>query len=321
MSEDAGTGKRATGGDSSGRSFTPAPGERRGDGPRKVRHGLKLRHREPDRERSDLARRWIELLDARTDVDVRPQGWEYAVAGQVASLEIEGGQIRARVQGRASKPYRTTIALPILAESDWERVVGAMAQEAVYVAKLLGNELPEGLEELFRTLGLQLLPGDPHEWAASCSCPRRTACKHVAAVGYVVAERLEEQPLLVFSLRGMAAERVLDRLRQVRAMHTHGVASAHSDPMIPESQIEPPPLEATLEEFWRSGRPLRPESMSAPAPHALLRRLGPSPLRGRFPLVGLLASVYDTVAEHAILLRDHAEHIDELEEESESASS
>jgi hypothetical protein len=47
------------------------------------------------------------------------------------------------------------------------------------------------------------------------------------------------------------------------------------------------------------------------APHALLRRLGPSPLPGRFPLVGLLASVYDTVAEEAIRLRDRAERLDE----------
>jgi hypothetical protein len=32
------------------------------------------------------------------------------------------------------------------------------------------------------------------------------------------------------------------------------------------------------------------------APHALLRRLGSAPLEGRFPLVGLLASIYDSVA-------------------------
>ena len=49
------------------------------------------------------------------------------------------------------------------------------------------------------------------------------------------------------------------------------------------------------------------------APHALLRRLGPSPLRGRFPLVGLLASVYDTVAQRALSLRDRAERIEDEE--------
>ena len=42
--------------------------------------------------------------------------------------------------------------------------------------------------------------------------------------------------------------------------------------------------------------------------------MGPSPLQGRFPLVGLLASVYDTVAERAVRLRDHAERLDERDD-------
>ena len=79
--------------------------------------------------------------------------------------------------------------------------------------------------------------------------------------------------------------------------------------------VEPAkPLEECLGSFWRPGPELgKLQRMPPPhhAPHALLRRLGPSPLRGRFPLVGLLASVYDTVAARAIRLRDHAERLDE----------
>ena len=40
------------------------------------------------------------------------------------------------------------------------------------------------------------------------------------------------------------------------------------------------------------------------APHALLRRLGQSPLQGKFPLVGLLASIYDSMAARGRELRD-----------------
>jgi hypothetical protein len=40
------------------------------------------------------------------------------------------------------------------------------------------------------------------------------------------------------------------------------------------------------------------------APHALLRRLGQSPLQGKFPLVGLLASIYDSIAEDGRKLRE-----------------
>ena len=42
-------------------------------------------------------------------------------------------------------------------------------------------------------------------------------------------------------------------------------------------------------------------------PHALLRRLGSSPLGGKFPLVGLLASVQDSLRAKAIELRQRIE--------------
>ena len=84
--------------------------------------------------------------------------------------------------------------------------------------------------------------------------------------------------------------------------------------MIPESQHEPPDLEACQGEYWREGprlSDLRDMPPSAHAPQALLRRLGPSELNGKFPLVGLLASIYDHVRDHAVRLRDRAEGIDE----------
>ena len=53
-----------------------------------------------------------------------------------------------------------------------------------------------------------------------------------------------------------------------------------------------------MADFWRPGTALdEPASGDAGehVPHALLRRMGPSPMGGRFPMVGLLASIYDSV--------------------------
>ncbi len=54
------------------------------------------------------------------------------------------------------------------------------------------------------------------------------------------------------------------------------------------------------------------------AKHALLRRLGSSPLEGRFPITGLLASIYDTVSEQARRIRLDAEHPAEPRNEDET---
>jgi len=226
------------------------------------------------------------------------------------SLAIAPGAVRAQVQGRAARPYQTSLSFPVYQAADWAAVIEAMAAEAVYLVKLLADELPGGAEALLGSFGLSLLPASPETIRIECSCGAAAGCKHAAAVGYVLAERLAETPLLVFTLRGMPPERLLERVREARLLQTHGVASAHVDPMIPESRQNLPDLEACLDSFWRPSKKLAElEQMPPPrhVDHALLRRLGPSPLRGRFPLVGLLASIYDSVAAHAVRMRDQAE--------------
>ena len=147
-----------------------------------------------------------------------------------------------------------------------------------------------------------------------CSCRQSGPCKHVVAIWYLLTDRLDDAPLLVFTLRGLGGDELVQRLVHAREIQSHGQAAAHTDPMLVESQLPVPPLDQCMDSFWRPGSQLTQlQHMPPPqhAPHALLRRLGPSPLGGKFPLVGLLASVYDTVAQAAIKLRDQAERIDE----------
>ena len=99
--------------------------------------------------------------------------------------------------------------MPVLSPDQWQRVVEAMAGEAIYPAKLMARELPEAIESLLASLQLQLFPAAA-EVVVECECRARGCCKHAAAVAYLVAERLDGDPLEVFSLifRG-ASEPVL----------------------------------------------------------------------------------------------------------------
>ncbi|MBT8486692.1 MAG: hypothetical protein HKO59_03370 [Phycisphaerales bacterium] len=272
--------------------------ERRNEGPRRVRGGQKLRWRDTDPPMTGVAGRIIDLLDASVTPAVRQEGIEYARQGQILVLEMDGGAVRATVQGRRRAPYDTRLHFDVIAPEDWDRIVDAMASEAAYLVSLLADELPDGIDELLETLDLRLVP--PAPLATECDCADAAPCKHAAAAGLLAAERLQADPALMLGLRGMPLERLRVRLRQARALQAHGVASAHVDPMIPESQVDPPALETCLDAFWRPP----PGAADPPPPtkhlsHALLRRLGPSPLTGKFPFVGLLASIYDHVAEHA----------------------
>jgi uncharacterized Zn finger protein len=286
------------------------------DGPRRVRNGVKLRSR-AGVPSSPLSDRLVALMERRFSINEMEEGLRYARLGQTVALEVVEGALIAKVQGTRAKPYDVRLEFGAFDAAQWERIIGLMASEAVYLVKLLAKELPDGIDDLLGSIDLELLPGDADGLGVECTCRRKNPCRHGAAIGYLLAERLADDPLEVFALRGMAAPRLLDRLRHARTLRSRGVAAAHADPMIPESQAEPEPLEGCVDEFWRPG-PRLAELQEAPPPqhvsHALLRRLGPSPLDGKFPLVGLLASIYDSVSSAALRLRDRAEQIDEASE-------
>jgi uncharacterized Zn finger protein len=286
--------------------------ERKPTAPRRVRSGVKLRAG-GDGAETWVGRQWVALLEALIPTKVRLAGLDYARRGQTVSLELRAGAIEARVQGRAARPYVTSWRVPVFDDEQWRQLIEAMAAEALYAAKLLARELPETVDTLPGPGDRRLVPR-PEEIAFSCDCARGGGCKHAAAIGYLAAERLDADPLQIFELRGMAVSRLLERLGAVRARQTRSVA-AHAEPLQPHAvRTATRPLESCIDAFWRPGPQLEELQRMPPphhAPHALLRRLGPSPLPGRFPLVGLLASVYDTVAQQAIRLRDRAEGIDD----------
>jgi uncharacterized Zn finger protein len=284
--------------------------DRRQEGPRRVRHGIKLLGKVDPPVFSGVGLRWMKLLEAATEPPVLAAGLAYARSGQTTAIEIKAGGVNAHVQGSALRPYATQINLPAYSEEQWEQLIHAMARESIHVAKLLASEIPPGLDDLLGTMKLLLLPDSLNESHWNCTCAEPKPCKHIAAVGYLLADRLTQAPLLVFTMLGLPAERLLDRLRRARTIQEHGVALAHVDAAIPETQIDPLPLEACLDEFWRIGPHLLELDDRPPAQHvshALLRRMGPSPLNGKFPMVGLLASVYDTVSAAAVRMRDQGD--------------
>jgi len=279
---------------------------RRQEGPRRLKNGIRLRRREGIDMLAWPADAWSGLLLSGIDELAKTEGLDYARAGQTAVLQITAAGVEATVQGRQPRPYTVRIAPETLGPADWDRVVGIMAREAVYSAKLLAGEMPPLVEQPFVSLGKQLVPTDAATVHRSCNCGASGACKHIACVAALLIERLAGDPLLAFTLRGLDGQRLLERLQEARAIATRGVARAHSTPPAVDAVPEALPLERCLDGFWRPGRQIdeMPAETEPFAPHALLRRLGPSPLQGKFPLVGLLASIYDSIAEDGRKLRD-----------------
>ncbi|MSR18642.1 MAG: hypothetical protein EXS00_05665 [Phycisphaerales bacterium] len=282
---------------------------RRQDTPRRVPHGVRLRRRAGMDDLPWPANAWFAAATVGFSASAREEGLQYAVQGQVATMTLHSGLCEAAVQGRAARRYRTTVSFVVWSREDWDRSLQAMAQEAVYAARLTTGEMPLSADRLFATLGLSLLPAGADDVKIECTCTERAPCKHAYAALAHAAERIEQEPLLLFTLRGMPGTRLLDRLQEARALATRGMSQAHPIPPAAAAAADLPPVEECLHDFWRPGNSLTDFEASAAqphAPHALLRRLGPTSMGGKFPLAGILASAYDTIRAAALRVEEEA---------------
>lgn len=277
--------------------------------PRRVRGGMKLSDSGWSLGMHWVARRWLDLLEASASADIIRLGADYARKGQTRSLRIDPGRITAVVQGRVSPAYRVVIDVPVISADQWETVIRIMGDQAIHAARLLSGELPGALDELFIGVNLSVPPPNAAEIHASCTCSDAKAgqvwCKHACCAALLTAQELQTNPFIIFTLRGMPGEALAERLRDRRASGSNTATRARVGGLSSVPGIDPASsLESEVERFWEAGpglgsiqTPLRPPEVS----NAILRRLGPSPFaEGRFPLVGLLATCYETISQWAL---------------------
>ena len=254
--------------------------------------GIKAKSKRGDFVKNWWATRWIQAMERVMDRGRLQRGRSYARKGQVLSLEEGQGQVKAKVQGSRRTPYKVTISLTPLSEKDWEKVVTALAERPYFVAQLLAGEMPQEIEEAFQAAKLDLFPSR-RELLQDCNCPDwADVCKHLAAVHYILAERFDEDPFLLFRLRGKAQEEILASL---------GSGEAEVATAVPPEYSPAPPLSESVNNFWQTGKELESFSVhitSPEEPYPLLERLGEPDF---FPEASRwLAKAYDLVSETAV---------------------
>jgi uncharacterized Zn finger protein len=277
--------------------------------PRRVADGIKTRSQRGAIGETWWSRRWIEVLESFNMGARLGRGRSYARSGQVTKLDIQVGQVEALVQGSRAKPYRVLIRLKPLSDKDWNKVTDAMAARALFAAKLLAGEMPRNIEEAFDKAKRPLMPQSSRDLVTDCSCPDwANPCKHIAAVYYIMAERFDDDPFLVFKLRGRTKEDIIRELRAKRPAQEPAVTPARVSTDVPTAADRQPsnpvvPLASCLETFWRAGPELDAFVIRPPVPEverAVLRRLGPAPAEFGGPAFDrLLEQAYDAAAEAA----------------------
>jgi uncharacterized Zn finger protein len=152
---------------------------------------------------------WCDHLESFSDYANRlPRGRAYVRNGSVCHLAIGKGSIDAMVSG--SKLYTVKITIRTLPRGKWMEVKSRCAGQIGSLLELLDGRLSKSVMSVVTDRNKGLFPL-PKEIRLECSCPDwAVMCKHVAAVLYGVGARLDEQPELLFLLRGVDHDELIE---------------------------------------------------------------------------------------------------------------
>lgn len=261
--------------------------------------GIKARSQRGQFAKSWWATRWIKALEQLVDAGRLQRGRSYARKGQVLSIDETKDGIAAKVQGSRPSPYKIAITLKPLSDKEWDAVIKAMAERAIFTAQLLAGEMPQEIEEAFAAAGVSLFPDKRSDLTTSCSCPDyANPCKHVAATHYILGEQFDEDPFLIFRLRGRSQEQIMQALRASRSSEGGRTLAEERPPYITAQPA--PPL--TVEGFWSLAQPLSQFQLNLKpplTPHPLLKRLG-QPAFLDESIEALLGPAYDQASKAAL---------------------
>jgi uncharacterized Zn finger protein len=220
---------------------------------------------------------WLDLLNSYRFKKRLERARDYARQGNVLSLEFQGPKVIAKVRGREQPEYDVTLGLDPFSDEQWDYVIETLSQQAIFSAKLLAGEMPHNIQDVFTANGLSLFPFSLSEVRSRCSCPdKANPCKHIGAVYYILGDRFEEDPFVLFQLRGRTKEEILSTLRQMRSAASEASDTETPDTSQPTTHA-PHPLK--IDQFWQYNEPLESSLVviAPPSSETVLDVLGSIP--------------------------------------------
>lgn len=240
--------------------------------------------------------RFIESLEQFTDAGRLSRGRAYSRDNRILEWKMKNGKISAKIRGNANpyygvyeEPiYNTEVSMTTFKSSQWQQALGTLTKKASFVSQLMLGEMPDHIEEVFSEQGLRLLPQRKSDFHIKCSCPDwGDPCKHGAGVCYRLANILDDDPLLLFELRGLDTTTLHQELSRspLGEVLSQSITEDEATPGSVDSYyIRPTPMSLpatqTALQFW-NGQDRLPEEVEPVTPAvvpAILVKKG-----GRFP--------------------------------------
>jgi len=281
---------------------------------REVEHGVRLSKSIEEIAAHWWSHRWLKIID-EFGLGHR---WEraklYASKGQITSINIENGLVKAFVQGASQEPYRVTVSVKTIPKAIWTAILQDLGRTSSFAISLASGTLPAEAEidKIFAENGVLLFPDRQGELHTKCTClDWFNPCKHIAAVYLLLAAEFDRDPFLLFKLRGLESAALFslakpaDAANNIKPNVIAFTENGQADVDTAESILPPPKKDPkkNIDQFWKTAITAA-EIFGEWAPQQALASL-PSSL-GEFPfwqgkenLLDKIRHVYETAPDYS----------------------
>ncbi len=273
--------------------------------------------------REDRARRMAQIaqtpwgqawLGALREVDHQnrlARGMELARQGAVEQWTFTAaGGIQARVRGSQVDAYSVRLQAQLFSPAQQGALLAEVVRRPEWLDLLLNGTLPAGIEQVLAQAQVQLFPKSFRDLELHCDCPDTASpCKHLAALLYQLAADMDEDPMLLFRLRGLDLSQQLQQLGDrdglapipLKSLQTllappstkaesgnPAVPSASStQPRLVESAVptKPQSVESAMRAKLRSAESTSSEDPAVPSASSTIPRSVESAVRGKPRLI------------------------------------
>lgn len=164
---------------------------------------------------------FVFALEGFIDPGRLSRGRAYRTDNRILKFEQNNNHVKATIRGNINpyfgvtkEPrYKVDIKFNTISKAQWQKAIKQIGNNASWLSKLMLNEIPSDIDDAFSLS--YLLPKSYDDVEASCSCPDwDNPCKHIAGVYYRIANILDIEPMLLFSLRGISPAQLIVELKK-----------------------------------------------------------------------------------------------------------
>jgi uncharacterized Zn finger protein len=246
---------------------------------------------------------FLSMMRPGKDTSQLVKGRRLAERGQVIIKGMYSSGVEAVVLEAVGGSHRTAVWIADL-EDDWEVVFRIFAANQEHYSKLLSGYYNKELDDSLKEIGIHIIPASLEDLDYRCDCESdHHTCSHIVATYMALGTQVNNDPLILFLLRGKTKEEIITGVSQYTCPETN--IDEEMEKTGPGEEDEAPDLSRYYDPDPKFGKIQFRDVQPSDDVTDCFIRLGPSPFKfTRGDLSTIIAAVYPKAARYVFNLLD-----------------